>query len=145
MISVNELRSLCKDRIKEAEALTKSKLYDGAFYLCGYAVEMGLKKRICRTLHWNKGYPHTEAEFKNLASFKTHNLDVLLHLSGIEDKIKKQFLSEWSIVTAWKPEIRYASRTKTAEMAKGMLAAVKKLLTQLVPYCQSICGAAFMS
>jgi hypothetical protein len=128
MISLKELQNLCRDRVKEAEALTKAKLYDGAYYLCGYAVEVGLKERICRTLHWQNGYPRTEAEFKNLTSFKTHDLDMLLHLSGIEDKVKNRFFSEWSIVTTWKPEIRYASRTKTAEMAKGMLEAVKKLL-----------------
>ena len=128
MLSLKELQNLCRDRIKEAEALAKAKLYDGAYYLCGYAVELSLKKRICRTLHWKDGYPQTEAEFKRLASFKTHDLDILLHLSGIEDKIKTKVLSEWSIVTAWKPDIRYTSRTKTAEMAKGMLAAVKKLL-----------------
>jgi hypothetical protein len=131
MISSKELRNLCRDRVREAEALTKAKLYDGAYYLCGYAVEIGLKKRISRTLRWKDGYPKTEGEFRNLTSFKTHDLDVLLHLSGIEDKIKKKCFSEWSIVTAWKPEIRYASRTKTAEMAKGMLAAVKRLLKQI--------------
>lgn len=128
MITIRELQSLCRDRVKEAEALMKAKLYDGAFYLSGYAIEIGLKKRICRTLCWTDGYPKTNAEFTNLQSFKTHDLDILLHLSGIEDKIKEHFFSEWSIVTAWKPEIRYASRTKTAQMANGMLAAVKVLL-----------------
>ncbi len=131
MISVKELQNLCRDRIREAEALTKAKLYDGAYYLCGYAIEVGLKKRISRTLRWKDGYPKTDGEFKNLTSFKTHDLDVLLHLSGIEDKIKRKCFSEWSIVTAWKPEIRYVSRTKTAEMAKGMLAAVQKLLKHI--------------
>jgi hypothetical protein len=131
MISLKELQNLCRDRVKEAEALTKAKLYDGAYYLCGYAIEIGLKKRISQTLRWKDGYPRTEGEFKNLTSFKTHDLDVLLHLSGIEDKIKKTCFSEWSIVTAWKPEIRYASRSKTAEMAKGMLAAVKNLLKHI--------------
>jgi hypothetical protein len=131
MISLKELRNLCEDRIKEAEALVDVKLYDGAYYLCGYAVEIALKKRICKTLRWNGGYPRTDAEFKNLTSFKTHDLDMLLHLSGIEDEIKQRFFSEWSIVTVWKPEMRYASRTKNEQMAKGMLQAVKRLLEQL--------------
>ena len=131
MISLNELRNLSKDRVKDAEALIQAKRYDGAYYLCGYAIEMGLKRRICKTLRWKKGYPGSDKEFGQLKSFKTHDLDVLLGLSGIEEKIKKNFLSEWSIVNAWKPEIRYASRTKTPQMAKGMLAAVKRLLEQI--------------
>lgn len=131
MISLKELQTLCKDRIREAEALVDTKLYDGAYYLCGYAVEIGLKKRICKTLRWNVGYPTTEAEFRHLTSFKTHDLDVLLHLSGIEDKIRQHFLTEWSVVTAWKPETRYASRTKDEQMAKRMLQAVKKLLAKI--------------
>ena len=49
MISLKELRNLCRDRVKEAEVLVKSKLYDGAYYLCGYAIEIGLKKRISQT------------------------------------------------------------------------------------------------
>jgi hypothetical protein len=130
MISLKELENLCKDRIKEAEALVKARLYDGAYYLCGYAVEVALKKRICKTLRWN-GYPKTEAEFKNLSSFKTHDLDMLLHLSGIEDKLKQHFLFEWSVVIAWKPEIRYASRAKNEQMAKGMIEAVRKLLERI--------------
>lgn len=131
MISLKELHNLRRDRVREAEALTQAKLYDGAYYLCGYAIEVGLKKRICKTLRWKEGYPNTDKEFKNLNSFKTHDLDVLLHLSGIEDKIKKKCFSEWSMVNVWKPEIRYASRTKTADMAKGMLTAVKKLLKHI--------------
>jgi HEPN domain-containing protein len=131
MISLKELQNLSRDRIREAEVLMKAKLYDGAFYLCGYAVEIGLKKRICQTLRWKDGYPKSEGEFKNLGTFKTHDLDILLHLSGIEEKIKKTFFIEWSIVISWKPELRYISRTKNAEKAKEMLEAVKKVLSLL--------------
>jgi len=64
--------------------------------LCGYAIELGLKKRICETLKWNE-YP-TSGRY---STFKTHDLDVLLHLSGIEDNVKIHYLSEWLIVSQW--------------------------------------------
>lgn len=131
MISLKNLNILCRDRLKEAEALIKAKHYDGAYYLLGYAIEIGLKKRICRTLRWLDGYPSTEKEFSNFKTFKTHDLDVLLQLSGVKDRIKRDYFLEWSIVNVWDPEVRYASRTKSAEMAKGMLGAVKKVLEQL--------------
>ena len=129
MISINDLNNLCEDRVKDAEILIAANRFDGAYYLCGYAIELALKKRICRTLCW-QGYPNNNKEFERLKTFKTHSLEILLTLSGIEDKIKKFFLPEWSIVNAWTPETRYASRTNSKQMANSMLEAVKTLLEQ---------------
>lgn len=64
MISIVELKNLCTDRLEDATTLFKAGRYDGAFYICGYVVEMGLKMRICRTLGW-EGYPNTTNEFRN--------------------------------------------------------------------------------
>ena len=36
-------------RVREAKTLASAQLYDGAYYLCGYAIEIGLKKRISQT------------------------------------------------------------------------------------------------
>jgi len=130
MIKINELTKLYKDRLKDAEILMNAKRYDGAYYLCGYAIELALKRRICKSLNWD-GYPNSNKEFENLKSFKVHNLDSLLHLSGKEKKIKKGFLAEWSIINDWNPETRYACRTKNKRDVIGMLDAVKKLLKEL--------------
>ena len=81
---------------------------DGAGYLCGYAVELALKARICKTLNW-PGFPEKPSEFQNFASFKTHKLDVLLTLSGQEQRIKSENFSDWSAVATWDPEARYRS------------------------------------
>jgi len=50
------------------------------------------------------GFPSTRKEFEGYHSFKTHDLDVLLHLTGIEGRIKTQLFAEWSAVAAWDPE-----------------------------------------
>ena len=106
MLTRNELSKISRARLKDSEILFNSRRYDGAVYLCGYAIEIALKARICKTLRWH-GYPLSRGEFQNFLSFKTHNLDVLLSLSGIERKIKTEYLTEWSAVTAWDPEARY--------------------------------------
>ncbi len=49
----NELKELAKLRLAEAEKLCDAGYYDGAAYLCGYAVEFALKARICR-LTWRE-------------------------------------------------------------------------------------------
>jgi len=82
-----EIEKIVQARIEDAEVLYQASRYDGSVYLCGYAVELGLKARICRTLQWDE-YP-TSGTYK---TFKTHDLDVLIHLTGMEDKVK---LNTW--------------------------------------------------
>jgi HEPN domain-containing protein len=90
MVPIADLRKIAKGRLVDADVLFQAGRYDGAIYLCGYAVEIALKARICRTLKW-PGYP---SNFTGYLSFKTHNLDILLHLSGVEAKIKSKYLAE---------------------------------------------------
>lgn len=106
MIQRNELKKIARARLKDADILLASRRYDGAIYLCGYAIELALKARICRTLKWH-GYPSTNSDFKKYQSFRTHDLDVLLHLTGLEIKIKTDFFAEWSAVAQWNPAARY--------------------------------------
>jgi hypothetical protein len=127
MISVEELKNLCTDRLEDARTLFNAERYEGAFYICGYVVELGLKMRICRTLGW-QGYPKSKKEFDSFSSFKTHNLEILLHLSGLEFQIKEEFFPQWSVVISWDPEIRYSSEKRTAEAVQLMLTSSETLL-----------------
>ncbi len=123
-----QLTGIAHARIEDAEALVRAGRYDGAVYLCGYAVEIGLKVRICRTLKW-PAFPDSAKQFKDYQSFKTHNLSVLLHLSGIERGVKRNLLAEWSVLATWDPEIRYKPAGSTAEEdARNMIDASKTLV-----------------
>lgn len=128
MISKTELRKIARERLKDAEVLLKEGRYDGAIYLGGYVVEIALKSRICKVLHW-KGFPQTRSEFQNFQSFRTHDLDVLLSLSGVEDRIRTKYLIEWSAVANWDPEARYnpVGNTKKAD-AQLLVEAARRLL-----------------
>ncbi len=127
MITRSDLRKIARARLKDAEVLLHSRRYDGAIYLCGYAVEIALKARICRTLSWS-GYPSTGGEFQHYQTFRTHNLDVLLHLSGVEEKVKTTLLAEWSAVAAWDPEARYKPiGSATKQDAELMITSAKVL------------------
>src|SRR5262245_6812221 len=131
MITDIELRRIAEARLQDAEALFDAQRYDGAVYLCGYAVETALKSRICKTLKWS-GFPSTKKEFEGFASFKSHELDILLRLAGIETEIKTTTFAEWSAVCEWDPESRYhpvgtAGPTDTLlmmEAVKTLLAAI---------------------
>lgn len=130
MITLLELQNLSRDRLDDAKALYGAGRYNGAFYICGYAVELRLKKKICETLGW-EGYPSTEKEFSKLKSFKTHDLDMLLHFSGIENQIKSEAFKEWSIVVSWDPEMRYSSQQQTEQSAKLLVKSAEVLLKKL--------------
>jgi hypothetical protein len=106
LISIEQLRAISEARLQDAIVLLENDRIDGAAYLCGYAVELALKARICITLNW-EGFPQTRSEFEDYSSFRTHKLDVLLRLSGQEKRIKAEQLDEWSSVLPWSPEGRY--------------------------------------
>ena len=87
MLTRTQLRKIARARIQDSRVLLRGRRYDGAVYLCGYAVELALKARICTVLHW-QGFPSTRKEFEGLSSFKVHELEILLRLTGREEKIK---------------------------------------------------------
>jgi HEPN domain len=122
MIATHKLRAIARARLRDAQILLRAKRFDGAYYLCGYTVELALKARICRTLKWS-GFPETAQEFHGLQSVRTHDLEILLRLSGVEPRVKAKYLKEWSVVLNWNPEKRYQSigqitRAQTVDMVQ---------------------------
>jgi HEPN domain-containing protein len=131
MILTKDVIEIARARLRDASILLEAKRYDGAVYLCGYAVELALKAKICQTLKWS-GYPSTKAEFKDYHSFRTHDLDVLLHLTGWEEFVKTSLFTEWSAVAQWNPEARYQPIGTVKESdAQLMIAAAKLLLERI--------------
>src|ERR1700682_2846835 len=102
MIAVSDFDMISRARLEDARILLAGHRFDGAVYMCGYAVEVALKARICRTLGW-PAFPMTQTEFQGLTSFKTHDLDLLLRLSGQEANIKQKHFVDWNAVAVWNP------------------------------------------
>lgn len=131
MLAINNLREIATVRLQDAKILYAADRFDGAFYLCGYCVELALKARICRTLKW-AGFPDTNKEFERFSSFRVHDLEVLLKLTGYEATIKNHYFSEWATVAVWNPQTRYLPiGSVDGDNAKAMLNAVSILLRKL--------------
>ena len=135
MLTAAQLREIAKQRISDAEILFKEKAYEGAAYICGYSVEIGLKARIC-SLDWWLGFPSSLVELSanqdRMKKVITHDLEILLGISGESDSIKKTCLADWSIVVKWKPESRYYPPLQTSEAeARAMIDASRKILEVL--------------
>jgi hypothetical protein len=106
VIGIPELREIARHRLRDARVLYRAGQYDAAAYICGYAVEVALKARICRTLRWD-GFPEKNAEFDGLQSFRTHRLDKLLQLSGQQPRIAARYFAVWAEFDTWDPSDRY--------------------------------------
>ena len=105
--------------------------FDGAFYLSGYAVELALEARICRTLKWRE-FPQSGRKFEDCRSLRTHSLEVLLKFSGVEERVTAERPAEWSVVADWDPEKRYQAVGLLApQQAADMLTSVQRLLEVL--------------
>jgi HEPN domain-containing protein len=130
MLTRVELRRIARTRLRDAEVLFRGRRYSGAIYLCGYAIEITLKARICTTLHW-PGFPESNSEWRDLTSFKTHDLDMLLRLSG-RQAIRTRYLADWSVVVGWEPESRYhRPGIVTPSEAKSMIESSRRLMRVL--------------
>jgi HEPN domain-containing protein len=127
MFTRADLRRMARRHLRDAEVLFQGRRYDGAVYLCGYAAEITLKARVCRTLRW-AGFPETGGEFRDYNSFKTHNLEVLLRLAGRE-AIRIPNLADWSVVVTWDSESRYMRPgTATRAEAQSMIESTRRLM-----------------
>src|SRR5689334_17813619 len=105
------------ERLKDAECLHEAGRFNGAIYLCGYALECRLKFCICearRTGHLEEG------EAKGIG----HDLVRLLDATGLRTKLagnKDLWLAFQNINGRWSTEIRYSGGTGNIRESEGFL------------------------
>jgi HEPN domain-containing protein len=117
------LQELSKVRLKEAKALLKLELWDGAYYLAGYAVECAIKACIAKG---TKRFDFPEK--KKVDSSYSHKLGDLIQVAGLEDTRKArvgsdaEFRESWEMVISWTEQSRYERHPP--ELAAAMVEAV---------------------
>ena len=133
MIAISALSGTAREYLRAAKLLRTRHSYDASVYLCGYAVEIALKTRICRMLKWAAGFPETNSEFQERGNLKTHDFESLLNFTGLRDKIEQDYVYEWSSVCKWRPEHRYnPAGTRGLAEANDMILSTQKLLRILL-------------
>ncbi len=76
--------------------------------------------------------PDTGKEATDYRSFRTHDLEVLLYLSGVYETIAVGLEEDWARVLKWRPELRYAPTTDTeTPTAAAMLSSAERILEAL--------------
>jgi hypothetical protein len=144
VISKKVLKALILIREKDSRALFEKRRYSAAIYMAGYAIEIALKHEICKMYFFSNGFPESKSEFQSysyqrvkkylmktiesISEIRHHDLQLLLSYSGLEFKIKSAYLSEWELISQWKPEMRYQVRPVRKSEAAIKLSAVGTIL-----------------
>lgn len=129
-------RRLALIRLAEAKVLLDDHKYSGAYYLCGYALECGLKACISKKIK--------RSQFPDLRFVReswVHDLNQLVKQAALsndrDNKMEsdKQFKINWGIVKDWDESSRYEIIKKkeatdfydaVADPSSGVLQWIKK-------------------
>ena len=117
------LQEISRIRLKEARALLRVGLGDGAYYLAGYAVECALKACIAKSTQ-----RHEFPDKRKVEASHSHNIRELVKVASLEDARlgrateDSDFRANWEVAQAWSEQSRY--RRHRTEDARALLEAV---------------------
>lgn len=110
------------------------------YYLAGYAIELLLKARVCKTLGIPDFFDFNNCERNKLKNecvitkpFRVHDFEQLLILSGIYSEYQKEietnqiFRTHWSLVSEWNENSRYLTGINP-DRVKKFITSVKEFL-----------------
>lgn len=104
-----EFKALAEMRLVEAKALLDLKLWDGAYYLAGYAVELALKACIIKVVMARDAFP--ERDFSR--DCYTHSIARLVALADLSTEQAAALASDpileenWERLEKWSEQTRY--------------------------------------
>ena len=125
--SSDDLRLLAEERIAEARTLFAAKHFSGAYYLAGYAVELGLKAVLTRALE-----RYSMPNNKEVSAAHVHDLRTLAKSCGLVPEADAAIRVAWSVVVPnWSPDDRY--RIQSEVPSGQMVDAAEEVLEWLKP------------
>jgi HEPN domain-containing protein len=108
-VTRNDFKRLARLRLKEVKALLDAGYYSGAYYLCGYVVEYGLKACITKRAKQYEFPPDPDT----VRRCYSHNYDNLVKAAELGQELKEQvdgdhdFRKNWTAVSQWSEQTRY--------------------------------------
>jgi hypothetical protein len=103
-----ELQLVAQAKIDDAILLLANGRASNAYYLAGYAIEIGLKACIAKQIAAD-----TVPDLSFIKSIYDHDLQRLVRVAGLSAQLKQKqdsdsdFAANWAIVCEWSPEDRY--------------------------------------
>lgn len=109
ILSKDLLVQLAETRLAEAEHLLNAGYFSGAYYLGGYAVELGLKACIAEAFQ-----AQIIPDKRFVERIYTHDLVRLVDLAGLDADLEERlvtdfhFAEHWRDVARWSESARYS-------------------------------------
>jgi HEPN domain-containing protein len=143
-----DIEALAHEKLQDAECLLNNNRYDGAYYLAGYAVELLLKAKVCKTIGIQDFFDFSNPKKTKLSvknpdilykPYKVHDPAQLLILSGIysefqDDSSKDVNLKKhWSIVSKWDENSRYLTGITDIDV-KNFIISIKEIMQWIQKY-----------
>jgi len=122
-VNRKDLQQLASIRLREAKVLLDNGNYDGAYYLCGYAIECDFKACVAKQTK-----RHDFPNKKTVNDSYTHDLVQLVKVAGLKTALEQEirsnaiFAVNWGIVKDWTEESRYERHPQIA--AENLYAAI---------------------
>ncbi|RYE28973.1 MAG: hypothetical protein EOP42_15485 [Sphingobacteriaceae bacterium] len=153
MRTIVEIIALADKKLAVAEFLLLNSFYDDAYYLGGYAFELSLKAKICKTLMIADFFDFDNVRSRKLPvtklkrtdkdnlykPFKVHDYEQLLILSGLYTEFSNKiiddlaFKADWSIISNWDESFRYLTGANKADV-ELFIQAIKNMKLWLQQY-----------
>lgn len=105
-----DLQAIAQAKLDDAVLLSEHRRFSNAYYLSGYAVEIGLKACIARQITTDvipdRGF---------INDTYRHELKKLIGIAGLTRELQDRegqdpaFAANWALVAQWNPEVRYES------------------------------------
>lgn len=109
MLTKSDLEKLAVVRLEDSIFLLQANRCSSAYYLAGYAVELGLKACIAKLVQ-----PNAIPDKAFVNAIYVHRLDSLLNTAGLkpifdaDTRADTTLAAYWAIVNNWSEESRYA-------------------------------------
>lgn len=106
-----DLQAMAQTKLDDALILLEKKRFSNAYYLAGYAVELGLKACIAKQVSAD-----TIPDKAFIKKILDHQFAILIGLAGLAKTLKDQedkdpvFAANWAIVSEWSPDARYEAK-----------------------------------
>ena len=124
IVTKAEFQELAEVRLVEAKSLLDQAMWNGAYYLAGYAVELALKACVIKSLMATDAFP--EKEFSK--DCYTHAVEKLVKLAKLDGPLTTamdadpDLRANWPVARDWSEAKRYHRIDKTE--AEALYAAI---------------------
>lgn len=102
------LQAIAQAKLDDAMLLLENGRFSNAYYLAGYAIEIGLKACIAKQISAD-----TIPDKTFVNDIFKHGLKGLVGVAGLSAELKEReasdltFATNWALVGGWSPEVRY--------------------------------------